>query len=340
MMKIGRFLVIIVAFTCVLAILLVAASVMLNAPEAGIMDSSVYFSVRKGDTMGSVANRLADLEIIRSPHFFKLVSRIKGTDRQLKTGYYELPLQSSTTEIHDLLVCGRQVLLKVTIPEGATIRMIGEIMENAGICTAESFQTAAASQAILGSYDIPFTTAEGFLYPDTYYFQKDFPAEKVVSHMMEIFFENWATFTRVGEPMEMAMSDIVIIASIVEREYRVPEEADLIASVFYNRMEKRMPLQSCATVVFVMTELNGLDHPSRIYYEDLKIDSPYNTYLHRGLPPAPISNPGATALKAALYPADTDYLYFLLRDADQGQHYFSKNLTEHNRAHTLYIKGN
>ncbi len=340
MKNIFRISVLVVSVICVGTVALIAVGVSLNAPGHGITDDSVHFSVQKGDTVGSVANRLSKLEIIRSPHFFEVISRIKRTDRLLKTGYYKLPKSSTTTTIHDLLVSGRQVLLKVTVPEGATIRRIGMILDDAGICTADSFETAAADRSILDLFEIPFPTAQGFLYPDTYYFQKDYPSEKVVKHLIDMFFDHWDDLVQNGKSVETDIFDIVIIASIVEREYRVPEEADLIASVFYNRLKMQMPLQSCATVVYVMTEQNGLDHPSRIYYDDLKIDSPYNTYLHRGLPPSPISNPGSTALKAAIHPADTDYLYFLLQDVTQGQHYFSKDLTEHNRAHTLYSKGN
>jgi UPF0755 protein len=124
----------------------------------------------------------------------------------------------------------------------------------------------------------------------------------------------------------------------VEREYRVDQEAPLIASVFYNRIQRNMGLESCATLEYIITEIQQKAHPEYITIEDEKLDSPYNTYKWAGLPPGPISNPGRTALEAAFQPARTSYLYFVLRDAQSGRHYFSRNLNEHNQAKYLYLK--
>jgi UPF0755 protein len=132
--------------------------------------------------------------------------------------------------------------------------------------------------------------------------------------------------------------DTVILASIVEREYRSAGEAPKIASVFYNRLEERMRLESCATVVYVMTEELGMDHPNRLFHRDLHRASPYNTYRNFGLPPGPISNPGRVSLAAAFHPADTDYRFFVLRGAGAREHHFSHTLSEHNEAALLYLK--
>jgi UPF0755 protein len=131
----------------------------------------------------------------------------------------------------------------------------------------------------------------------------------------------------------------VIIASIVEREYRVNEEAPLMAGVFYNRLDIGMALQSCATVEYVITEIQGRPHPEVLYTRDTEIRDPYNTYMRPGLPPGPISAPGKTALAAAFHPASSDFLYFRLTDAAAGRHYFSKTLDDHIRAGQLYVKG-
>ena len=124
----------------------------------------------------------------------------------------------------------------------------------------------------------------------------------------------------------------------MEREYRLPKEAPLIASVFYNRLEHNIALSSCATVEYIITEVQGKKHPEYITYDDLRIKSPYNTYLNRGLPPTPICNPGAVSLEAAFNPPETDYLYFLLKDPETGEHHFSKRFAEHNNARVLYLK--
>ena len=134
------------------------------------------------------------------------------------------------------------------------------------------------------------------------------------------------------------IDDVVRLASVVEREYRVPEEAPLIASVFYNRLEQGIKLQSCATVAYIITEIHGKPHPDRLFFSHLEIPSEFNTYLYEGLPPLPISNPGATALEAAFHPADTDYLFFVVKDPDAGTHNFSRSYNEHLNAKDLYLK--
>ncbi len=180
---------------------------------------------------------------------------------------------------------------------------------------------------------------EGFLFPDTYLFQRNFPAEKIVAHMVDTFFDNLREIA--PGYTELSAEELyrkIIIASIVEREYRASDEAKKIASVFYNRLERGMRLQSCATVVYVLTEKQEKEHPKKLTYEDLEVESDFNTYTRGGLPPSPIANPGAVALEATFHPADTDYLYFLLQDPEDGRHTFSKTLSEHNEAYRLYIK--
>jgi len=180
---------------------------------------------------------------------------------------------------------------------------------------------------------------EGFLYPDTYYFARNYPAQGVAAYMIENFFNTLKTILPDGQ--DMSAEEIyskVTLASIVEREYRDPSEAALIASVFYNRIEQEMTLGSCATVVYALTEEMGRDHPERLTYADLETESDYNTYIHQGLPPGPIANPGYLALSAAFNPEKSDYLYFVLKDPDTGTHHFSRSLIEHNQAYKLYIK--
>ena len=194
---------------------------------------------------------------------------------------------------------------------------------------------------LLSGYPIPkgIDSLEGFLFPDTYLFQRNFPAEKVVAHMIDTFFDNLREIA--PGYTELSAEELyrkIIIASIVEREYRASDEAKKIASVFYNRLERGMRLQSCATVVYVLTEKQEKEHPKKLTYEDLEVESDFNTYTRGGLPPSPIANPGAVALEATFHPADTDYLYFLLQDPEDGRHTFSKTLSEHNEAYRLYIK--
>lgn len=296
-----------------------------------------------------VAKRLEEDDLIRSRYLLLGLSKLQGTGSAIKAGYYRIEPGMSTSDIHDLLIKGTQTLYKVTIPEGLTSREIADTFEKAGICESENFVEAVNTprvQALMEKTSIVLPEEKvlenglgGFLFPDTYYFQRNYPAQKVVTHMVETFFrslDDLAPSYRELEPKELYRK--VILASVVEGEYRAAEEAPKIASVFYNRLDRGMKLQSCATVVYVLTEERGEEQPKKLTFEDLEVDSKFNTYTNEGLPPAPISNPGRIALDAAFHPAETDYLYFLLEDPEDGTHTFSRSLSEHNEAYRLYIK--
>jgi UPF0755 protein len=181
---------------------------------------------------------------------------------------------------------------------------------------------------------------EGYLYPDTYLFPPGYPAVKVIQTMADTFFARIGEIDQKAETMSSdKLNRMVILASIVEREYRLDEEAPLMAGVFFNRMEIGMALQSCATVEYVITEIQGRPHPEVLLTRDTEIRDPYNTYIRPGLPPGPICAPGATALRAVFSPAQSDYLYFRLVDPASGRHYFSQTLDDHIKAGRLYLKG-
>ena len=313
---------------------------MLNKPSPRIQMEEVIFTVEKGDTGSEIAFKLENAGIIRSRYVFTLVSRFRKTENRIKTGNYRIPTHRSTLEVHDLLVLGKQILIKVTIPEGMTAQKVAGYLEEKGITDKDSFLESVYSGELLRNAGIPANTAEGYLFPDTYYFSEDYPSEKVVLHMIDTFFEKLEGIDPgYTELTAEQLYEKIILASIIEREYRVAEEAPMIASVFYNRLESEMALGSCATIEFIITEELEKPHPNYLTYQDLEIESEYNTYIHQGLPPAPISNPGIAALEAVFNPADTDFLYFLLQDTESGKHYFSRTYSEHNKAKLLYLKG-
>jgi len=300
-------------------------------------DGALLLEIKSGETAYSVGRRLENAGVIRSRYFWNLLSRM-GKD-YLKTGTYRIELPASQAKIRSILVNGEQLLVKVTIPEGVTLKKTARILEEGGICTAAEFLSAAASREILDTYHVPGATMEGYLYPDTYLFPLSYPASKVVHKMADTFFKRIREIA--GDSSSMSADELnskVIIASIVEREYYIPEEAALMAGVFYNRLRIGMSLQSCATVEYVITEILGQPHPEVLYNRDLEIRDPYNTYMRPGLPPGPISAPGETALRAAFNPTASGYLYFRLI-SDTGHHYFSRTLDDHIRAGTLYLKG-
>ncbi|MDR0597550.1 MAG: endolytic transglycosylase MltG [Treponema sp.] len=299
---------------------------------------AVRLELRQGESVRSVGQRMESAGIIRSRHFWELLSRLNRGEH-LKAGTYSFSLPATQLEIRSLLVSGRQILLRVTLPEGVTLKKTAQILAEAGVCAASDFLAAASDPEILDAYRAPGATLEGYLYPDTYLFPEGYPANLVVKAMADTFFKRLAEI----QPDSLALSPAelnkrIIMASIVEREYRVDEEAPLMAGVFYNRLRIGMALQSCATVEYVITEIQGRPHPERLYERDTEIRSPYNTYLVPGLPPGPISAPGTVALNAAFNPAPSDYLYFRLVNPAEGRHYFSQTLDDHIRAGALYVK--
>jgi UPF0755 protein len=298
----------------------------------------VYLEVRKGESALSVGKRLEEAGIIRSRYFWYLLSRFEK--EYIKTGAYRLEIPASQLTLHKILVSGQQMLQRVTIPEGVTLKKAARIFEEAGICNGLAFLEAAGDRETLNRYHVPGETMEGYLYPDTYLFPLDYPAPQVIRTMADTFFTRLAAID--GAYLDLSPEELnrrVIVASIVEREYRVDEEAALMAGVFYNRLDIGMALQSCATVEYVITEIQGRPHPDVLYTRDTEIRNPYNTYIRPGLPPGPISFPGSVALDAAFFPAASDYLYFRLVDPAAGRHYFSKTLDDHIRAGILYVKG-
>ncbi len=307
-----------------------------TTPELG---RGEIITITTGENAPEIAAELQKRNLIRSSKVFVFFVKIMGTGGRFKTGSYRITSGEKMTAIHDELIQGKQQLYSVTIPGGWTIKKIGRLLEKKHITTAAAFYRATKDPAILKKYSIPSDTVEGYLYPDTYMLQQNFPAEKVVRFFVNSFFKKVAVIYpqyRSLSPKELY--EKIIIASIVEREYRLKKEAPLIAGVFYNRLRDNMSLGSCATIAYIITNIEGKKHPSRITYADLEIASPYNTYLHKGLPPAPISNPSSVALRAAFYPAHTKYLFFVLENARTGQHKFSVTYQDHLNAKNLYIK--
>jgi len=259
----------------------------------------------------------------------------------IKNGTYQIEVPASQIAIHRILVSGRQILLKITVPEGLTLGKTALLLEEMGICPKEDFLSAAADPDILARYRIPGNTMEGYLYPDTYLFAAGYPAARIVRAMADNFFVRIREIDAgaLAKPPE-ELNRLVILASIVEREYRLQEEAPLMAGVFFNRLRIGMALQSCATVEYIITEIQGKPHPEVLYTRDTEIRDPYNTYIRPGLPPGPISAPGAVSLSAVMNPASSNFLYFRLVDGATGKHYFSTTLDDHIRAGLLYTKGN
>ena len=318
----------------------VAASYLSGPPEEPGAGSAVTFTVHPGEPFGAVAARLEERRLVRSELALRILAHLQGADSRIRAGHYSLSPSLRAREVLALLLEGREEEITVTFPEGWTVRRIAARLEERGVTTAAAFTAAIADPALIEELGIRAASMEGYLFPDTYRFPRDYPADRVVRSMVGNFFHRLAgvhpDFASI-DPGEL--HDTIILASIVEREYQRPEEAGLIASVFVNRLAANAGLQSCATVAYVLTELEGREHPRVLTHEELEVDSAYNTYQWRGLPPGPIANPGMVALQAAFFPAESDYWYFVLKDPVTGEHHFSRELDEHNDAKYFYLKG-
>ena len=329
------------ALLAVTAAAIAGAGLHLNQPPPGSAAPGLArpFAIESGESFGSVAQRLQREGIIRSPLVFRVLAGLRGRDTAIQAGRFHLPAGATARQVLDLLVDASQHLSRVTIPEGWTISRIAAYLERLGVAGAEEFMAAARAPPLMDELGIAGDTAEGYLFPDTYYFPPEYGAEAVVRHMVSNFFARLHEIDPGGGMDAAQLHATVTLASIVEREYRLPSEAPIIASVFYNRLRGNARLESCATIQYIITEVQGKEHPERILHADLDLDSAYNTYRRKGLPPGPIANPGLTALQAALDPARTDYWYFVVRDPAIGAHQFSTDLSAHSEAKFLYLKG-
>lgn len=296
-----------------------------------VSNSESFFTdevtISKGTSAKSVGLQLYERKLIRSSTVFYVIARLENP--VIKAGVYKVSSNMSYTDIFTLLKQGKDAQIIVSFPEGLTISSIATILDNRGITSYTDFMKAAKDTSLLNSYHIPSHSFEGYLFPDTYFLLPDMDARQVVEIMVNNFFTKIQDVEGLTEKPDDELFNIIRLASIVEREYRREDEAPLIASVFSNRLQYNIGLYSCATIVYILTEIEGQPHPERITEKETRIESPYNTYLYAGLPPTPISNPGMTALRASANPPKTDYYYFRLIDDKTGTHSFTQNFDDH-----------
>ena len=285
----------------------------------------VPITIAHGSSTATIAKQLATNNLIRSSLAFKLAVRFRGIGTQLRAGTYQLSRDMPLLRILDELKKGQIEFQTFTVPEGITAKAIAELWETAGLGTEDAFVKAIQAPDLLKKYLPEGTTAEGYLFPDTYKFTKGSEAETVVRMMLAESDKRWdETLAEEAEALGFTRHQIITLASIIEREAASKSEIPRIASVFHNRLKYNWRLQADPTVLY------ALGDPKRLLTkEDLKFASPYNTYLHKGLPPGPIGNPGMASILGALRPEKTSYYYFVA--IGEGKHHFSKTLAEHNR---------
>ncbi len=291
---------------------------------------SIFMEIQKGQSFGEVVKHLHHEKMIQNVSWFQLYARLRHYDRCIKAGEYEISGNMTPKRILEMFCSGRVVLHKLTIPEGLNLEEIAQLVETAGFGSAESFLSVVADPEILKVRGIPAKNLEGYLFPDTYHFAKSATPRKIVSTMLnrldEVLPADWEAQ---AQKWRFNLHQLLTLASIIEKETGAPEERPLIASVFHNRLKKGMLLQTDPAVIYGVLDFNG-----NLTRKHLDTPSPYNTYLNKGLPPGPIASPGIEAIKAALQPAKTRFLYFVAKN--DGTHQFSRNLRAHNRAVTKY----
>ncbi|OEU64628.1 MAG: aminodeoxychorismate lyase [Desulfobacterales bacterium PC51MH44] len=297
---------------------------------AGVEPSRQVVIVKPGQGFKAFSARLHKKGIINHPVKFNLFARIKGYDKSIKAGEYILSSAMTPGKILEILVSGKVRLHRFTVPEGYNLRQVAGVVAGAGFGTEADFLKAATDADLVHTHRINADTFEGYLFPDTYYFPRDATPEKIMSTMVKRF---WSVFRpewkNQAKSLEFSIHQVVTLASMIEKETGEAFERPIISSVFHNRLKRGMRLESDPTVIYGIQDFDG-----NLTRKHLAESTPYNTYTIKGLPPGPIANTGIKSLEAALYPADTQFLYFVSKK--DNTHQFSANFKDHNRAVRKY----
>ena len=301
----------------------------LNQPMGGPIQSHLV-DIPPGTPFTQVSNTLHQNHLIDQEWFFTLLGRIQGVDRKIIPGEYELHAGMRPTEMLKKFVKGEIYHYALTIPEGYTVIQIADILNQKNLARKGDILRLARDQSFIRSLNLQVSTLEGYLFPDTYQFSRYTPPESIIRTFVNRFHEVVTpTLQERATTMGMTLQEVLTLASLVEKETGLAAERPLVSGVFHNRLQRGIPLQSDPTVIYALEDFDG-----NIRKADLSVNSPYNTYKVRGLPPGPIANPGLAAIHAALYPTQTDFVYFVARN--DGSHQFSVTLADHNKAVDKY----
>ncbi len=287
--------------------------------------------VSEGMSLHQTAAKLEKMGIIKNRAAFIFWARLMRYSRRIKSGEYCLSPQMAPIKIMEILTKGNIITHPVTLPEGITFYQIADILADKGLADRQQFISIAERGDYIRSMGINASSLEGYLYPDTYQFARGLSVDSIIDTMINRFMNIITPFKEQITASGMGLEEVITLASIVEKETGKAEERPVIASVFLNRLKKKMRLDSDPTVIYGIKDFSG-----NLKRKDLTAYSPYNTYVIRGLPPGPIANPGIESINAVLNPAETDYLYFVSKN--DGSHHFSKTLQEHNKAVAIYQK--
>jgi UPF0755 protein len=302
----------------------VVAMLVLSCRGSGTGEVRVL--VPRGATLRIAAESLAKAGVVQNATAFRLYGMLRGSDRSIRAGTYVFKRGTSWGEVLDDLRGGKGLEHAITIPEGWSLIQIVPQLARVLEVPVDSVRAAVRDPALLHRLDVPTPTLEGYLFPDTYVFPDGTTARTAVRVMVERFERVWQPEWNARlQALAMSRHDVMALASIVEKEARLPEERPVIAAVYLNRLKAGMLLQADPTVQYALGK-----HVARVLYKDLEVESPYNTYKHTGLPPGPIASPGKPSILAALNPASVPYTYFVA--LPDGHHEFTTNFAAHNVA--------
>ncbi|HZK24680.1 MAG TPA: endolytic transglycosylase MltG [Oscillospiraceae bacterium] len=298
-------------------------------PVPAMAQEAVMVAIPSGSSSMRVANILAENKLIRNAAVFRYYAKFRGMDQGLQAGNYIFSFGMTMDEILRHLLEGNvyRPTVTVTIPEGYTVEQIAQRLEATGLVDAEVFLTLVAStEPELGKVVTGQRYAmEGYLFPDTYEFDINATPQQILQRLQARLGEVLTPARRErAAALDLDIHEVLTLASLVEREVQAAAERDMVAGVMFNRLQKKMPLQLCASVIYAL----GV-HKTEISTKDTQVESPYNTYKYSGLPPGPIASPGESAIDAVLNPADVDYLYYVVKGDGSGEHYFGLTFAEH-----------
>jgi UPF0755 protein len=281
----------------------------------GAFTGEQFVTIDQGSSVGAMGRRLAEAGVVRDARSFQIAARIKGAEKRLQAGEYRFDRKATPLEIVDRIARGDVFVRPITFPEGRTIAEMAALYEERGFGAASDFEQAAGNR-------------EGYLFPSTYRLPRNATARALVGLMLQSFEKAFdADLRAAATALGMSEREAVTMASLVEEEAQKPDERPMISAVYHNRLKIGMGLQCDATVIYALQRAGRWN--GNITKADLSMDSPYNTYRYRGLPPGPIANPGRASLEAAVKPANVPYLYYVSRN--DGSHAFASTLDEHNR---------
>lgn len=300
-------------------------------------EESVSIEIPMGTSLRKAASILKENQLIRNEKIFLIYAKMNNLEN-IKSGQYDFAQKDDVEAILNQMNRGAKPIgEKVTIPEGFERMDIANHLFSAGLVNFDVFMDLTEhKEEFIEEFsflrEVNITSLEGYLYPDTYYISKESDEKSIIRMMLKRFSEIYKE-NRIQEMLDekdMSLNELITMASVVEREAVLDEERALISGVFYNRLHIDMPLQSCATVQYILKERKPV-----LSLEDTKIDSSYNTYLYKGLPPTPIASPGVLSIRAAMNPTQTEYIYFVAKG--DGGHEFSKTYDEHLKAKKKYL---